>query len=131
MTRHCGFTLVEVMVALLLLGITLPALVTQVLTQTEATAALRDRTLAAWVARDELERLRLQQRLTGVLPQGEVHGERRLGELAWEWTLDTQATALAGVQRQTITVRGKESPAVYSLTAYTAPRPALQEAAQP
>ena len=47
-----GFTLIEVMVALTVVAVTLPALLFLLSQQIDGTAYLRDRSVAQWVAAD-------------------------------------------------------------------------------
>lgn len=44
--QHCGFTLIEVMVALTVVAVTLPALLFLLSQQIDGTAYLRDRSVA-------------------------------------------------------------------------------------
>lgn len=54
-----GFTLVEVMVALAIVGVALPALVTLVMSQLDGAGHIRSKTYAMWVAENQLTRLNL------------------------------------------------------------------------
>ena len=54
-----GFTLVEVMVALTVVAVTLPALLFLLSQQVDGTAYLRDRSVAQWVAADRVAEVRL------------------------------------------------------------------------
>lgn len=117
---QCGFTLIEVMVALLVLGIALPALLGQMVTQLDASAQLRDRTLAAWVARDELERARLNRiRGQGEAPQS---GERSLAGRTWYWHMDEAASGMNGIVKQTVHAGLGENDPLVSLSAWYASR---------
>ena len=57
--RARGFTLVEVMVALAIVAIALPALLMALYQQIDDTAYLRDKTLAYMVAENKLAEIRL------------------------------------------------------------------------
>ena len=56
-----GFTLVEILVALAVLAIALTATARSLGAAIDTTAALRDRTLARWVAEDRLAQLELSR----------------------------------------------------------------------
>ena len=55
-----GFTLVEVMVALMVIAIALPALLKALYQQVDGTAYLRDKSIAQWVANNKLAENRIQ-----------------------------------------------------------------------
>jgi len=57
--RSCGFTLLEVLIALLVLALALLALMRTAAVQVDNFAALRERTLAGWLAQDLLTETRL------------------------------------------------------------------------
>src|SRR3989442_4999831 len=59
--RPGGFTLVEILVALAVLAIALTATARSLGAALDTTAALRDRTLARWVAEDRLAELELRR----------------------------------------------------------------------
>lgn len=57
--KQRGFTLLEAMIALMIVAMALPALITLVLTQLDGSASIRDKTYAYWVAENQLTRVRL------------------------------------------------------------------------
>lgn len=119
-----GFTLVEVMVALFVVAVALPALMFQLGTQLSSTEVLRDKTLASWVAQDQLAIQRLQS--AGNV-SGELQGERLLAGREWPWLLSTEATPVPGMVRQTLSVyvdatsRQRQRDAVVEVTVYARP----------
>lgn len=62
MTRARGFTLIETLVALLIVAVALVSALTALGRSADAAAALRERTLADWVAQNRLAELRALQR---------------------------------------------------------------------
>ncbi|MEX0740238.1 MAG: type II secretion system minor pseudopilin GspI [Pseudohongiella sp.] len=96
-----GFTLVEVMVALFVVAVALPALMFQLGTQLSSTEVLRDKSIASWVAQDQLAIHKLQSAGSAA---GELQGERQLAGREWPWSLTTEATPVPGMVRQTVSV---------------------------
>lgn len=106
--RRCqGFTLVEVMVALVIVAVALPAFLSLVMTQLDGTGAIRDKTLAFWVAENEMTRLQLQHRLLEDfdLPD-EDQGEATMAGVEWLWQMENEPTDsdIEGFRQVEITV---------------------------
>lgn len=108
-----GFTLIETMIALMIVAIALPAMVSLVSIQLESAGSMRDRTYAYWVAQNELTRYQLLQREKEKkqlpnfkLPEKES-GYRELMGLRWQWYMSTQniqGLPVQGFKRVTIEV---------------------------
>lgn len=94
MTTQRGFTLIEVMVALAIASMAIPALLMLITQQIEDTGAIREKTYAYWVAENQLTRLRLQHELSGVLPTDETDGETDMAGQTWLWTIEPEDTEL-------------------------------------
>ncbi|MCE3252013.1 MAG: type secretion system protein GspI [Cellvibrio sp.] len=110
--REGGFTLLEAMIALMIVAMALPALITLVMTQLDGSAAIRDKTYAYWVAENQLTRIRLlqQQKAKKALPDYQVpdkdSGTVDMMGLRWQWQLKTIAMeAIPGFKRVEIAVR--------------------------
>ncbi len=99
-----GFTLVEVMVAMAVVAVALPALLFTLVQQLDGSAYLRERTLASWVAANKLSELRLVVASGAELPRDELAGETALAGRDWRWRVNQQATQLPGFTRVTISV---------------------------
>ncbi|MDG0993001.1 MAG: type II secretion system minor pseudopilin GspI [Luminiphilus sp.] len=120
---HRGFTLVEVMVALAIVAIAVPALLLALFQQLDGTEHLRDRSIASWVATDRLSELRLVVAKQGALPEGELLGETRLAERDWYWWIDQQATEIPGFIRVDVkvSIEAERTQPLHVLTAFVTP----------
>lgn len=116
--RVSGFTLIEVLVALVIVGMALPALLLQVMAQVDATTAIRDRTLAHWVAQNKLAQLRLDQRTHGALILSKSVGEETMAEVSWHWEVSREPTEVKGLTRVSVSVGLKDRPPVHELLAF-------------
>lgn len=112
--RQRGFTLLEAMIALMIVAIALPALVTLVMTQLDGSAVIRDKTYAYWVAENQLTRIRLlqQQKMQKRIPDYQVPekdaGIVDLAGLRWQWqqkTIAMDTLPEPGFKRVEIAVR--------------------------
>lgn len=103
-----GFTLIEVMVALMIIGIALPALMFQLGTQLDGTQVINNRTQAAWVAQDQLALLQLRQAAGETLSAGEWQGEVLYGDRQLYWQRRAESTPAPGLLRHTIRVADDE-----------------------
>jgi general secretion pathway protein I len=118
-----GFTLVEVMVALLVVGIALPALLSLIASQADGTADLRDRSYAQWIAQNQLETLRLSYALSEQMLKGEARGEVEMAERTWHWKAVSEQTELPGMWRQTVDVGGEPDETLVSLVGFIKEHP--------
>ncbi len=100
-SRARGFTLLEVLVALLLLALALVAMVRLAGLDARAQAQLRDGTLAQWVAANVVAETRLRTPFPAL---GRSSGEARMGGQRWRWTLDVEPTQEARVRRLDVAV---------------------------
>ena len=85
-----GFTLVEVLVALLVLALAMAAWQLRISRQLDSAGYLRDKTLAEWVALNQLHYLQLLQRLGQTQPLPGQSGTAVLAGRTFYW----QASAL-------------------------------------
>ena len=102
-----GFTLLEVLVALVIVGLGLMAVFSQ-LNQTLITATmLRERTLAHWVAMDRIAELRL----AGELPEvGETSDEVEMAGVEWTYVMTFSEVGIDNFRRVDVTVSFADTP---------------------
>lgn len=115
MSRH-GFTLLEVVVALLVLAIALGALVGSVTRHTEVSAQLKERTIAHWLAMNlvaEKEALKAWP-----APGSREEGRTELGGHRWRWELKTEKTPAPSVRRLIVQVRRRDDTVITRLEAW-------------
>lgn len=107
-----GFTLLEVLVAVVILAVAMGALI-KVGSENAANAAyLRDRTHAHWVGMNLLTRYRI-----GMEPRqlGSREGASEMGERTWYWrvtvseaSVDVEGVTLGGLVRVEVEVRDRD-----------------------
>lgn len=116
-----GFTLVEVMVALTVVSVTLPALLFLLSQQVDGTAYLRDRSVAQWVAADRVAEVRLAVARQRRATTGVIAGESERAGRTWYWRSEIQETPVPGFMRLTVKVTADESEddsVLYTLDAF-------------
>ncbi|HET8941833.1 MAG TPA: type II secretion system minor pseudopilin GspI [Rudaea sp.] len=99
--RQRGFTLLEVLIALLVLALALLGLSRTAANQVNSFDAWRQRTVAGWLASDVLTQTRLT---TPFPPAGTSDGERRFGGGDWHWQLIVQTTPVDSLRRLDVRV---------------------------
>ena len=99
-----GFTLVEVMVALAVVAVALPALLFSLHQQIDGTAYLRDKSIAHIVAANKLTEIRLLSRARGQLLKGKDEGSTEMADRQWNWQLNSTESELPKFYRVEINV---------------------------
>ena len=99
--RAGGFTLVEILVALAVLAIALTATARSLGAAIDTTTALRDRTLARWVAEDRLAQLELSREWPDLDMK---EGDADMGGQAFHWRQETGVTPAARMRRVEVSV---------------------------
>lgn len=105
-----GFTLIEVMVALLIVGVALSAMLVRIQGFIGSTIYLREKTLASWVALNQLELVKLTNQATYQLLEGEVSGDAEMANRQWVWTINPIETEAQGYQQLQVSVALAEFP---------------------
>ena len=87
--RLAGFTLIEVMVALTIVAIALSALLSSSGTQANSVGYLKQKTLAHWVAVNELTQLRISKEFPDI---GDKKDSTKMANHDWYWIRTTKKT---------------------------------------
>lgn len=96
-----GFTLLEVLIALVVVSLALLALTRTAGGQVSGFDSLRERTLAGWVAANVLSETRLA---TPFPPTGVRDGRARFANQDWRWRLEVKATDDRDMRRMDVFV---------------------------
>ncbi len=99
--RNFGFTLLEVLIALAVIALALLALTRTALLEVHDFDALRERTMAAWLASNVLTETRLG---AGLPALGRSDGRVEFGDRRWRWTREVQVTPSEGIRGVEINV---------------------------
>jgi general secretion pathway protein I len=105
-SRAQGFTLIEVMAALVIVSLGMLAVIQAVSETANNGAYLRDKSVAHWVAMNRITEFRLAQQPPAV---GESSGEVEMAGRRWRWNAEISQTALPSMKRIDVAVSAIES----------------------
>ena len=108
--RHAqGFTLIEVMIALVIISISLTGMAVTMGSMLDNATVLRERTYASWIAQNRI----VEMRLAGTVPEtGTTTGEVEYANTFWEWRAEVSETGVENLFRIDVEVSfpGAEGP---------------------
>ena len=105
--RQRGFTLIEVVVALIVVSLGMLAVIETVGGTARNSSYLRDKTVAHWVAMNKLTEVRL---LPNAPPVDKSSDEVEMAGRDWRWTMEVKQTPVETIRRIDISVRPSEAP---------------------
>ena len=105
--KQTGFLLVEILIALVILAIPLAAITRAVSQAIDTTAALRDRSIAMWVAQDRLTMHRIERDWPSLKT---TTGTSEMANQSWRWQEKVISTPVAQLRRVEIEIRDENGP---------------------
>lgn len=96
-----GFTLIEVLVALVIVAFGMGALLATVSSAADTTFQLREKSFAEWVALNRIAELRLRAAPPGL---GKSSGDVEFAGRTWRWSQEVVDPGIAGIRRIDISV---------------------------
>ena len=96
-----GFTLIEVLAALVIVSLGMLAAIEAVSQTASNTTRMRERTLAHWVAMNRLTAVRLEPRAPNI---GRSSDEVEMADRRWRWTMEVSETPVESIRRIDISV---------------------------
>jgi general secretion pathway protein I len=107
--RDSGFTLIEVMVALAIAGLSLAAVAASISQMVDAASAMQERTYASWIAQNTITELRLANEIPEVSTSS---GEVEFASIEWDWRATISETGVENLLRVDVEVSYAGSDAV-------------------
>lgn len=104
--RPRGFTLVEVLVALVIVALGSAAVLSALTTGADSTARLRERSFAEWVASNRLVEVRIGREAP---KPGTREGEVEFAGSLWQWREEIGRTPVKGMLQIKVSARPKGS----------------------
>ncbi len=99
--RHHGFTLIEVMVALVIIAISLTGMAVTMGGMLNNATALRERTYASWIAQNKI----VEMRVANTAPEtGSTSGEIEYANAFWNWRAEVSDTGIENLYRVDVEV---------------------------
>lgn len=96
-----GFTLIEVMVALVIVALSLTAVTASISQMVDAAKTMRERTYASWIAQNRITELRLADSTPNV---GATSGEVEYANADWSWRAVVSETGVEELYRIDVSV---------------------------
>ncbi|TVZ37271.1 general secretion pathway protein I [Alteromonadaceae bacterium 2753L.S.0a.02] len=104
--RSQGFTLLEAMIALFVVGVALVALVQRIQSVSDNTGYIEEKTFAYWIAQNKMEEIFLDYRIKKQFPRTETNDKEEFAGKEWYWELkpEVRPTELGNMYRLEVRV---------------------------
>lgn len=107
--RAGGFTLIEVLVALVIVVVGMSALMGALTSSARTVTYMQDKTFAEWVALNQIANVRIALVQGGQIPPtGNTNGDIDFANRSWHWRQEVVDSQVPGIRRIDVKVRPKE-----------------------
>src|SRR5579871_2567526 len=106
--RARGFTLIEVLVALVIVAVGMSVLMGALNASARTVTYMQDKTFAEWLALNKIAALRLGMQQGQLPPVGSTNGDVNYVNRSWHWRQDVVASEVNGINRVDVKIRPKE-----------------------
>ncbi|WP_339671095.1 type II secretion system minor pseudopilin GspI [Dasania marina] len=103
-TKQRGFTLIEVMVALFIVATAVSALMLKMMSLVDDTIYLDQKTVAQWVALNQIELQRISNKNSNTVLKDEKSGQEEMANRTWYWKIKPIKTANQGFIQMQVSV---------------------------
>ena len=104
-----GFTLIEVMVALLVITLGMGAVISTTGESGWKSSHLRESTIASWVAHNEIAQFRARRTWTDATRRS---GDVEMANVTWEWEMTIKETPNTSIREVEVEVRLKDETSI-------------------
>jgi general secretion pathway protein I len=106
--RPGGFTLIEVLVALVIVAVGMSALMSALSSSARTVAYMQDKTFAEWVALNQIATVRIALQKGQIPATGNSTGDIELASRTWHWRQEVVDSQVPGIRRIDVKVRPKD-----------------------
>jgi len=106
--RVSGFTLIEVLVALVIVAVGMSALMGALSSSAKTVTYMQDKTFAEWVALNQIANIRIVLQKGQIPPTGKTNGDIDLANRSWHWAQEVVDSQVPGIRRIDVKVRPKD-----------------------
>jgi general secretion pathway protein I len=106
--RGSGFTLIEVLVALVIVAVGMSTLMGALSSSAKTVAYMQDKTFAEWVALNQIASVRIALQQGQIPATGNTTGDIDLVNRTWHWRQEVIDSQVPGIRRIDVKVRPKD-----------------------
>jgi len=114
--RPGGFTLVEVLAALVIVSLGMLGVIEAVSQTANSSARLRDKTIAHWIGMNQVTKMRLESQPPKIATSND---DVEMAGRKWRWSMEVMQTAVESIRRIDVSVALADAPKDSSLATVT------------